>query len=228
MSKRRGPSCDKVPSVTSLPRTAPDVSPGVRRLILVVVAIAAGGGVLGAALSPYLLVEHPLWLVALNPDSRHVVLAAAQIDAWQLIAVAAPRRGFAFVATYGLGSLYGYKLIVWLEKKQPWLKKLIDLAERMFVRFGGWMVLVLPVFSVAGLAGVGRLPLYKFVLATIPGQIAWAYVMVYFGDAVSNWTEPIIAFLSEHLLESTLICIGLVAIHQIYRRYRKSDDEPDL
>jgi membrane protein DedA with SNARE-associated domain len=209
-------------AAVGLARTPPVLPPRLKRIVLALVALTGVTGVLGTALSPYLLVENPLLLVGLNPDSRHLVLAAAHTELWQVVAVAAPRRAINFIATYGLGSLYGYVAVGWIERRHPWLKRVVRLGEMLYLRLGTWLVLLVPIYSIAGLAGFARMPLWKYALAIIPGQLAFVAGVFVFGESIKQWTTPIIAFLSQHLLASTLLAIALVATQQIYKRWRKA------
>lgn len=53
-----------------------DGAPAPRRRVLLALGVLSGLTVLGTALSPYLLTEHPLVLLGLNPGGRHLVLVA--------------------------------------------------------------------------------------------------------------------------------------------------------
>jgi membrane protein YqaA with SNARE-associated domain len=214
-----------------LPRTPPEVPPRLKRIILVAVALSAGTAAVGTALSPYLLVEHPLILIGLNPDSRHLVLVANRVELWQAALVGTLRRGLNFLATYGLASLYGYVLITWFEKKRPWAKRIVQLVERVYARIGIWLVILVPLYSIAILSGIARVRVRRFCLAIIPGQIAFVMAILWFGEAIEHWTDPIIAFVSRHVVATTVAFVILVAVQQAWTRWRKSRrpaDEPDL
>src|SRR5687768_2121274 len=94
-----------------------DQPANVRRAIVAFVVVMSALGIIGTALSPYLLVKHPLLLVALNPDGRHLLLVAPDVDFLPLLAVAAPRRVLALLATYGLAGLYGQQMVRYAEKR---------------------------------------------------------------------------------------------------------------
>lgn len=213
---------DDVPPPDGLARVPPTVAPRVKRSIVALVAVTGTMGLLGTALSPYLLVEHPLLLVGLNPDSRHLVLAAGSTELWQVVAVGAPRRALNFVATYGLASLYGYLAVRWIEERHPWLKRVVGLLETLYRRLGIWLVVLAPIYSVAGLAGSSRMPFGRYVAAIIPGQIAFVAGVFVFGTSIAEWTMPIIAFLSAHLVEATVVACVIVAIQVVFRRRRKA------
>lgn len=209
-----------------LPRTPPDVAPRVRRLVIALAIAGTVTGLIGTALSPYLLVEHPLWLIALNPDSRHLVLVANRVELWQAVLVGSLRRSFNFASTYGLAGLYGFVLITWLEKKRPWVKRVVALIERLYAYLGIWLVVLVPLYWVAVLSGIARIRPHKYCLAIIPGQIAFVLGTLWFGGAIEQWTEPVIAFLTAHLFESTAVCVALVALQQLWSRWRKKNRDP--
>ena len=52
--------------------TPEEDAPGLRRWVFALLAVVTVMGVLGTALSPWLLVRWPLVLVALSPDVRHL------------------------------------------------------------------------------------------------------------------------------------------------------------
>jgi hypothetical protein len=221
------PASTIAPTRLGIPRDPPPLPPRIKRIVLGLVAVTVVAGLTGTALSPYLLVEHPLLLVGLNPDSRHLVLSAANTEMWQVVAVGAPRRAINFLATYGLASVYGYVAVEWVDKQHRWLRQVVALIESLYLRLGTLMVVLLPIYSVAGLAGLARMPLWKFVLAIIPGQVAFVAGIYYFGDSIKSWTIPILAFLSEHLVASTTVAIALVVTQQLYRRWRKERRKPE-
>ncbi len=215
-----------------LPRTAPDVPARVRRLVLALAAITAGTGALGTALSPYLLVEHPLVLIGLNPDSRHLVLVANRVELWQALLVGAARRGTNFIATFGLAAVYGHMLVTWLEKKRPWVQRVVRFVERLYAKLGVWLVVLLPVYWVAALAGAARLRLRVFVLATIPGQFAFVWGTLRFGEAIEQFTDPLIDWIAAHLVETTIACATAVVLARLWSRWRRrnrgENDGPDI
>jgi membrane protein DedA with SNARE-associated domain len=173
----------------------------------------------GTALAPYLLVKGPLLLVALSPAAHHVALAAAAVEPLPLIVVATLRRALTGLAAYGLGYLYGRAAIQWLAQRHPRLARLVDLVERLFARFGVALLIVAPVPSIAVLAGAARRRLSVFLLALLLGLASWTTLTQYLGDTFARSTDLLTAFLGEHLLESTLVCVGFVVLQQAIARF---------
>ena len=176
---------------------------------------------LGTALGPYLLVKSPLLLVALSPAAHHVAMAAATVEPVPLIVVATLRRVLTGLGAYGLGYLYGHVAVAWLEQRHPRLARLVRFVERLFARFGVAVLVVAPVPTIAVLAGAARSHLGLFLLALTVGHALWNTVTQYLGDAFARRTALLTAFLDEHLLESTLVCIGVIALQQGVMRLRR-------
>ncbi len=203
--------------LTSLPE-APLASTRFRTIIFGLLALILTANLLGTALSPWLLVKRPLLLVALSPVSQHVALAAASVDAVPLITVGTLRRMLSGVAAYGLGVLYGATAVAWVEQRYPRLAKLVRFLERLFARWGAALLVLWPAPTLCVLAGAAGTRLYLFLLTSTLGTALGVGVTYYIGDLISAWSARLIAFLSAHLVESTLVCIAAVVLQQLIAR----------
>ncbi len=199
-----------------------------RTAVFALLGVLTAASLLGTALSPYLLVKSPLLLVAVSPAAHHVVLAAASVDPVTLVVVATLRRALTCVGAYGIGLLYGRAALGWLDERYPRVARFVAWVERLFARWGVWLLILTPAPTVAVFAGAARSHFIAFLVAITLGLAAWHTVTVHLGDRVAVWTDLLTSFLGEHLLESTLVCIALVALQQLLsrrvpRRPRTSD-----
>jgi membrane protein DedA with SNARE-associated domain len=194
--------------------------PRLRNAVWGLFAFVTLAGVIGAALSPYLLVKSPLLLVAISAAAHHVALAAASVDPVPLIIVATLRRVLTGVTAYGLGYLYGRMAIEWVELRHPRVARLLRYVERLFERFGVALLVVAPAPAVALFAGSARSRLLFFLPALTLGHIIWNTATQLLGDALSDRTDELVDFLSDYLFESTLVCVLLVFAQQAIRRSR--------
>jgi membrane protein DedA with SNARE-associated domain len=195
---------------------AEPVPPRLRAAILTLLTAVTVASTIGTALSPYLLLKSPLLLVTFSAAAHHVALAAATEDPAILITVATLRRTLTALAAFGLGALYGGAAVTWLEQRYPRLARWVRLLEKAFSRWAVPVVVLAPVPTVAVLAGAARMRLTVFVPLVLVSLGFWTAVTYGIGDALSHWTELLIAFLRERLLESTLVCMALVALQQGY------------
>jgi membrane protein DedA with SNARE-associated domain len=90
------------------------------------------------------------------------------------------------IPAYYLGQYGGRPLIERYGKYVLLSHHELDLADRLFARFGPWVVLaarLLPVIRtfIAFPAGVGRMPMGKFILFTFVGSYPWCYGLAWVG-----------------------------------------------
>ena len=132
----------------------PPASQRERRIAVAVVALTTLAGGVGTALSPYLLVHHPVWLIALSPDMRHIVLGAASIDLETMLMVCVPRRIFGMYTAWALGAAYGGAALGFIEGRYPRVLRAVRFIERTFVKTGPMLLLVWPTYTLSLIAGV--------------------------------------------------------------------------
>jgi len=198
-----------------------------RTAVFALLSVVTAGSLLGTGLAPYLLVKSPLLLVAISAAAHHIVLAAGAVDPAPLVLVATLRRVLTCVGAYGLGFLYGREALGWLDRRYPTLARFVGWLERLFARWGVWLLVPAPAPTVALLAGAARSRFIAFVIAVTLGQALWISLTVYVGDALAVWTDLLTTYLGEHLLESTLVSVALVMLQQaLSRRRRRQADLP--
>jgi membrane protein DedA with SNARE-associated domain len=168
----------------------------------------------GMALAPTLLTYHPLLLVALNPIDRHMVLAASVTPLVPFLAVTAGRRTLSCALGYGFGQHYGEGGLHWLESHSPRLGRFVLWTLRGVKRASPILILLAPSTALCGVVGgAARVSFPWFLLLATLGQLIWARLAYQLSSALAAWLLPITAFLRDHVLATTLVCIALVALY---------------
>jgi membrane protein DedA with SNARE-associated domain len=130
---------------------------------------------------------------------------------------------------YVLGSILGWAIGLYggrpfVERRGRWLHlgpERLERADRVFEQYGDLTVLVgrvVPVVRsfVAIPAGVGRMPLGRYTLLTIPGSAAWCFALAGIGWALgANWEHFHDAF--KYVDYAIAAAIVLVAGYLILR-----------
>lgn len=203
----------------TLPTAVPlGLSPRLVRASWATVGVLTVASLAGVAAAPLLLVKAPLLLAALAPDGRHIALMAGQVDPWLLAGVTLVRRSLYSFAVYGLGFAYGDFAVKWIEARARRLGSALRALERLFARVGAVLLLPLPLLSLCVLAGAARTRFAYFTPAILLGHCIWIGTTVWLGARFSAASQVVIDFFSERLLESTLVCIALVAVQQVLSR----------
>ncbi|MEU9589095.1 DedA family protein [Streptomyces sp. NPDC048219] len=134
---------------------------------------------------------------------------------------------------YAIGRKGGRPLLAWLGRKFPkhFSEGHIATAERSFQKWGMWAVFfgrfvaLLRIFA-GPLAGVLRMPYWKFLIANVLGGIVWAggttAVIYYVGVVAESWLKR---FSWLGLVLAVLIGVGSMLV--VKRRAAKARPEPD-
>jgi membrane protein DedA with SNARE-associated domain len=161
---------------------------------------------------------------------QEVVLFGYDVPAgfWAWLAIA-----LAGTLGYVIGSIVGWAIGVYggrpfAERHGRWLHlspKKLDAADRWFARYGDAFVLfgrVTPVIRsfVAIPAGIGRMPLGRYVALTIPGSAVWCLGLAGVGWALgANWERFHERF---HYVDYAVIGLLVLAVAVLVLRWRSS------
>lgn len=198
-----------------------ELSTPIKRLILGSLLVTTAISVLGTALLPYLMVKHPVLLLLTSADARNLLLVASQLDLPLVLAIALPRRAVAMLVTYGVGRLYGRAMLDWSSKKMPLLGKVAAAFERLFLRFRPLVLLGIPTYTSAAVAGVTRTSWQAFVPWMLLGQVLYIAAVFYIGDAAGGVTEWIGAAFAKYLWQTTAVFVLAVATQQLISYVRR-------
>ncbi len=192
------------------------------RICWALVTLLTVASLIGSATSPLLLVKAPLLLVALAPDGRHVALVAGTVDPVLLLCLSVVRRSLFSVGVFGLGAAYGEHAVTWIEARARGLGKALRGLERLFERVGAVLLIAAPFLSLCVLAGAARTRLVAFLPALVLGHCLWASATVWLGKRIAAQSQVVMEFFAERLFESTLVCVALVAAHQLLTRRKRA------
>lgn len=200
---------------------------GRRRAILIGVPLAmiAVFAVVGNALAPTLVVNHPLVLLALNTTTRHLVLTSTSVDFVPYLVVGLGRRLVEDPFLFLLGRWYGDDAIAWVDAKIGGGRSL-RWTQRNFHRVGWLLVAVIPGGAVCVLAGASQMPTALFLVLNVVGTIATIVVLRRFGDVFAGPVDAIVAFVADNVVVLTAASIVLTAAYTILRRRRTPPPPP--
>ena len=219
-------SSDVEPSSSAAEMVAVSHGPAPTWLIWSGGAIAAATAV-GAALAPYLLVNYPLWLLALNPWPRHQLLVAPQSSVWPFVLIVGLRGLFSCGVSFELGRHYGVRGAAIMEGHAPDFGRLLRTVEKLFARFWALFLVFTPGWMTSALAGMAGVSRGSALILNAVGVFGWALINHQLGGWLSPWTAPVVRFLREHMLVATALCAALVLAYQAYTHGRQRNSKRD-
>lgn len=183
----------------------------VRWLLVGMVAAGVTAGYAGDILLADWVDEHPLWLIALNPRNRNLVLATAEIESfWPFFVVGFLRLLSTDPAGYVLGWFYGDRAIDWIERRSRTYGPMVRDGQAWFRQWSLPVILVMPNLFICMLAGATRVRPRWFVAANVIGTIARLIVVWQVGEVFSSPVEGIVDFIGRY--RTPIIVLSVLAV----------------
>ncbi|MBA2437712.1 MAG: hypothetical protein H0V52_05085 [Acidimicrobiia bacterium] len=197
--------------------------PARRRLLAVSIplGVIAAAAVVGNALAPTLVVNHPLLLLALNTTTRHLVLTSTSVDFVPYLLVGLGRRLLEDPFLFLLGRWYGDDAIAWVDAKVGG-GRLLAFVQRNFHWVGWLLVAVVPGGVVCVLAGASRMRTAVFLVLNVGGTVATILALRRFGDVFAGPVDATVTFVGDNVVVLTGLSIFLTGLFVLRRRRRRS------
>jgi membrane protein DedA with SNARE-associated domain len=191
MSEMQASSPHPAGSVVPVPDL--QVSPGRRRLILVLSIVLFVVGTIGSNVGPAWVDERPAIVLAMSSRNRNLLGSVPFIDVVPFALLGFGRVLLAAVALYFLGKWYGDKAVQWTEGQVGELPAIYGWFQRAIDR-AGWLMLILMPGSnlVCLMAGYRRMRTQLFLTCVSLG-IALKLVVIWWGG--KQFEEEIVSFL---------------------------------
>lgn len=181
-------------------------------LIVTPIIILIVCGWIGDITAGYLFDHHPLWLVALNPRNRNLVLVANHIDAVPYYVVGSIRLLLSDPLFYIIGYFYGDAAINWMERKAPTYGRLLRGLERFFGVAAYPLVFLMPNSYICLFAGAAGMSVATFFILNITGTFTRLYLVRVVGNIFDDTIDSIRSFIQDYRVPIILISIALVAL----------------
>jgi membrane protein DedA with SNARE-associated domain len=182
-----------------------------RTLVLLVVPIIGiiVIGTIGNAIHPTLVAHHPLWLIAMEPRNRFLILVANRVDFVPFLLVATLRRLSSDPLFYLLGYLYGDAGVRWIERKMGEGGAMVRAIERGFAAAAPPMVFLFPGAIVCVLAGATGMSPVLFLVMNVLGTVTIVSLVYRFAGAVERPLDAVNRFYSGNARWLTAVSIVL-------------------
>lgn len=177
-------------------------------------------GTVANALTPWLLKNHPLWLVALEARNRNLLAAASRVDVVPFVVFAVIRRMLSDPLFFLLGHLYGEDALRWAQRRLGGNEVLVQLTQDWFRKASGFMVFLFPGALICVLAGVSRMSVRMFITLNFLGTLTMVIVMRLFARVLEGPIEAVLRFNDRNVKWLTVASIALVVVALVLQRAR--------
>lgn len=167
-------------------------------------------GTLGNMFHPRLLRDHPLWLVAMEPRNRYLLLVAEKVDFVPFLLVATVRRLISDPLFYLIGHLYGDAGVRWIERRLGDDVGLVRAMERGFRKAAPVMVFLFPGAIVCVLAGATGMSPVVFLASNLVGTVTVVSLLYRFAEFFEGPLGAVNRFYSNN--NTTLTVISILAV----------------
>lgn len=176
--------------------------------ILAVVAV----GTLGNMFHPTLLRDHPLWLVAMEPRNRFLLLVAGRVDFVPFLAIATLRRLSSDPLFFLLGYLYGDAGVRWIEGRLGDGKGIVRAVEKGFSKAAPVMVFLFPGALVCVLAGATGMSPVVFLALNLVGTVVVVTLLYQFAEVFDGPLGAVNRFYGDNSRLLTVLSIVAVLV----------------
>ena len=198
------------------------------RTVITVMVVAFVTGIIGTALSPTLVVDHPLLMVALNANNRYLILVTNDIGTVAFFTVALLRRVIPSIAFYLLGRWYGRRAVLWLAGREPASTDVVAVVQRLFDRFGWGLVAIAPMTFTCLLAGAARLRPRVVVPIVVVSISARLVLLRWLGAEFSGTLESIVDWIDRTRGPLMVVTVGLVLLTAWAQRKSRAESFSQL
>ena len=179
-------------------------------------------GIAATAASSWLLAEHPLLLVALEPRNRNLLLATSLVDdAIPFVVLASFRRVASDPVYFALGHLYGDRAVAWVERRAGGGVRLL---ERAFRRASWPLVFLFPGILVCVLAGATGMRTRTFLALNLTGTVLTVIALRLFAHELEPVIDPVVDFNERNQGRITIVLVVAVVAWLLWQRRRGSGE----
>ncbi len=179
----------------------------------IVVLIVASN--VGTALAPELVDKHPLVLLALNAQNRHLALTTNQLDTWSYYLVGTARLLVGDPIFFLLGHWYGDRAMVWMERRTKTLGNTLRQLEAGFKKAVYPVVFVAPNQWVCLFAGAAGMSVVGFFATNLVGTLARLYLIRRLGETFEEPLDDVLGWIGDHRGPLLVVTIGLAVVFLI-------------
>jgi membrane protein DedA with SNARE-associated domain len=174
-------------------------------------------GMLGDAIGPRMILDHPLLQMFMNPRNRWLLAATPNVGPIEFFIVGFVRLLLTDPLGYILGAQYGEGAIKWAKKG---MGETVDTVVKWFGKAAPVIIFVAPNLYMCILAGASRMKLRTFLVLNIGGTIGRLILIRLTGDAFDSQIRSVLDWVRQYQWWLVGLSVVVVTIQLISSRRR--------
>jgi membrane protein DedA with SNARE-associated domain len=188
---------------------------GTLALLTIPIVVLIGMSNLGNALTPTLVDEHPLLLLALNSQNRVLILTTNQLDAWSYYLVGTLRLLVSDPLFFLIGYWYGDTALEWMERRTKSFGHTLRQWEKGFRRASYALVFFAPNQWICLFAGAAGMRVQTFFAVNLAGTLGRLYLIRRLGDTFERPIDDVLDWVADHRGPLLAISIAVTLVFAI-------------
>ena len=181
-------------------------------------------GTIGNAIHPTLVKDHPLWLVAMEPRNRFLLLVAGKVSFWPFLIVATVRRLISARLFYLLGYFYGERGVRWIERRMGEGGGVVRAIEHGFAKAAPVLVFLFPGAIICVLAGATGMSPVLFLVLNVLGTVTMVTLIYQLAEVLDGPLGAINRFYGNN--PRTLLVVSVaVTLYWLWDQRRRGRSE---
>ena len=177
-------------------------------------------GTIGNAIHPTLVKDHPLWLVAMEPRNRFLLLVAGKVSFWPFLIVATVRRLISDPLFYLLGYFYGERGVRWIERRMGEGGGVVRAIEHGFAKAAPVLVFLFPGAIICVLAGATGMSPVLFLVLNVLGTVTMVTLMYQLAEVLDGPLGAINRFYGNNTRTLLVISVA-VTLYWLWDQRRR-------
>lgn len=215
-----------LPAFASIRAAGPGNPPKkiVSRVLVVLAAISLGLAWAGDFLLAAVVEDNPIWLIAMNPRSRNLILAVPNIAIVPFFVVAFLRLTASDPLYFLLGYWHGDKAIAWTERRSKTYGPIVRDIEKWFGTYAYFFIFAMPNNIISALSGAAGIKIRTFMALNFSGTLIRLVIVWKLGERFSSPLSGVVDFISEYKVP-VMIVSGLLVAWTIFGEFRGDNGE---
>lgn len=168
--------------------------------------------------------DRPVWLVALNPRSRNLILAAPNMAIVPFFVVAFLRLTASDPIYFLLGHWHGDKALAWTERRSKTYGPIVRDMEKWFGTYAYFFIFAMPNNIISALSGAAGIKLRTFMALNFSGTIVRLIIIWKVGERFSSPIKGFVELISEYKIP-LMILSGVMVLWMIFGEFKGDNGE---